>query len=98
MSGEMVVVIARLSDDSSKVIALQDFVTNGESFVPIFSDIDQFRSQTKGSGFESQGVEIARNLLAAILRGDELLILNPGSDNPARLQKADLARPDLVLR
>ena len=86
------IVIARWKDDGDRSITLQNFLANGESFIPIFSDEDAFREQCKGSDFETQGVAIDRALLSSLLHGDELLILDPGGDNPTRLAKADLEK------
>jgi hypothetical protein len=79
--GDKVYVIARWDDPNSNVITLQDFVVAGQSSIPIFSDEERFVAETKGSGFEHEGVAIDRNFLASILKGTESLVLNPGSTN-----------------
>lgn len=84
-----VVIIARLSDPKSNRIVIQDFKQGGESFIPLFSDEAHFLTETKGSGFEHEGVSINCDLLLSMLKGDELLILNPGSSNPLKLRKSD---------
>lgn len=87
---EYVVVIGgwtSLKDDS---IWLQDFFQGDERFFPIFSNTVHFDAEVSGSGFEEHGIIIRKDFLASILRGDELLILNPGSVSPQRLTKADL--------
>jgi hypothetical protein len=90
MLGKRVVVIGRWSDPSSHTLELQDFVRNGETFIPLFSDEDHFDRETMGSGFESEGISIDTDFFVSLLRGDELLILNPGSTSPTRLRKSDL--------
>jgi hypothetical protein len=90
MIGKHVFVIGRWLDPRSKTITLQNFTQGDESFIPIFSDENHFREETKGSGFEDQGIGIERDFFISLLRGDELLILNPGSSNPTRLRKSDL--------
>lgn len=85
------VVIGGYDDTSSRTLRLQDFENDGGSFIPIFSDEEAFRRQIKGSDFEGDGLVIDRKLLFTILRGDELLILDPGDPNPRRMTKADLA-------
>lgn len=87
--GDTVVVIARLSSAEIREIAIQDFMADGKPFIPIFSDEVRFKAETAGSGFEEQGVVIDRSLLASLLRGDETLVLNPGSTKRT-LSKADL--------
>jgi hypothetical protein len=84
-----VVIIARWSDPESNRIVVQDFIQGGESFIPLFSDEVHFRAETKNSGFEHEGVSIKCDLFLSMLKGDELLILNPGSPNPVKLRKAD---------
>lgn len=87
--GRQVVVIARWPDVNGRTIVLQDFTAAGEHFIPIFSEAERFKAETAGSGFEHEGVEIDLELLVSILRGDELLILNPASTK-LHLRKSDL--------
>lgn len=87
---DKVIVIGGWDDGDSRSLRLQNFVTNGESFIPIFSDETAFKQQVQGSGFESAGLEIDRDLLFSVLHGDELLVLDPGGPNPVKLRKADL--------
>jgi len=85
-----IIVIGGWDDDSGRSLRLQNFVANGESFIPIFSDEASFRQQVQGSGFEDAGIAIDRNLLVSVLHGDELLVLDPGGPSPVKLRKADL--------
>ncbi len=85
-----VIVIGSWDDLESDSIRIQDFVADGGSFIPIFSDEATFKQQARGSGFEDNGILIDLNLLASMLQGDEILILNPGGADPVRLKKADL--------
>ena len=87
---DQVIVIGGWEDPASRSLRLQNFVADGESFIPIFSDDAAFERQIKGSGFEDDGLAIDRDLLLSILTGNELLILNPGDSNPVRMTKADL--------
>lgn len=75
-----------------KCIRLQNFIINGESVYPIFSDEAAFKRQIVGSGFEMQGLNIKVHFLLSFLRGDEVFLLNPGDAEPVRLTTADLAR------
>jgi hypothetical protein len=90
LMGGHVVVIASWTDPDSRSIRLQDFVLDGRSFVPIFSDDAHFRRECAGSGFEDRGVSMDANLLASIIGDDLLLILNPASPTPVELRRADL--------
>jgi len=84
-----VIVVGRWLDVRSNQIFFQTFERGDESFIPIFSDETHFRDEVKGSGFEDAGISIDCQLFVSLLRGDERLILNPGSDHPMRLMKAD---------
>jgi hypothetical protein len=88
---DKVVVIGGWDDPDSKSLRLQTFKADGQPFIPLFSDEAAFKRQVKGSGFEGDGIVIDRRLLVSILRGDEVLILNPGDPDPLRLTKADLS-------
>ncbi len=85
-----IIVIGSWEDGESRSLRLQDFADESGSFIPIFSDEATFNHQVRGSGFEDSGIAIDRNLLSSMLRGDELLILNPGGPDPLKLTKADL--------
>ena len=87
---DSVIIIASWKSDSDTSMLIQDFEKDGRKFIPIFSDWAAFGEQSEGSGFEEQGIEIDRKLLASVLRGDEWLVLNPGGSEPATLDKADL--------
>jgi hypothetical protein len=77
-----VFIIATWTSGASKKINIQDFVRNGKSFIPVFSDQQHFKDETRGSGFDSKGISIDGNLFASLLKGDELLVMNPGSKSP----------------
>lgn len=86
---ENVVVIARWDSPQSRVITLQDFIIDGRSVTPIFSDEATFKAEIAGSGFEAQGVTVDRAFLASLLTGEEVLLLNPGSTR-REMRKSDL--------
>ncbi len=85
-----VVIIATRTSGTSRKINIQDFIRNGKSFIPIFSDQQHFKDETRGSGHESKGVSIDANMLASLLKGDETLVLNPGSKSPLDIQAKEL--------
>lgn len=89
---DRVIVIGGWDDTASRSLRLQNFVIDGESFIPIFSDEAAFDRQVRGSGFEGKGLAIERSLLSSILNDDELLMLDPGGPEPMRMTKADLAK------
>lgn len=85
-----VVIIATWASGKSKTINVQDFMRNGKSFIPIFSDQQHFKDETRGSGFEGKGVSIDANMLSSILKGNETLVLNPGSKSPVDIHVKEL--------
>lgn len=87
---DKIIAIGNWENNKSRSLRLQKFMIEDKSFIPIFSDEMTFSHQIRGSGFESSGVAVDRNFLLSILRGDELLILNPGGSDPLKLTKADL--------
>jgi hypothetical protein len=87
---DSIIVIATWESGEAQAITLQDFFANGESFIPIFSNEVAFKAETEGSTFASSGVAVDVHFLLSLLRGDELLILDPGSANPKRLRPLDL--------
>lgn len=84
-------IIASWDSPHAKSLKIQDFMrSDGQSFIPIFSDEQRFKQAVVGSGFEEKGVSMDGNLFAFLLKGDELLLLNPGSDMPIELRASDL--------
>jgi hypothetical protein len=88
---DQLVVIGGWNDPASRTLRLQDFIIDGRSFIPIFSDEATFKRQAAGTPFEQDGLVIDRALLLSVLRDDELLILNPADPDALKMTKADLA-------
>ena len=86
----MVIVIAPNIEPESKNLTLQDFVIEGQNVIPFFLDGDSFNDQIRGSGFERDGIEIDTHVLAGVLRGVEVFVLNPGGEAPQRFGAGDL--------
>lgn len=87
---DWLVIIADWEDEADNKINIQDFILDGEPYIPIFSSVDSFRQQAAGSDFLEKGVMIRKVLLSEILPRDEVLILDPGSANPVRLTAKDI--------
>ncbi len=82
------VVIGRWDDPSASKLTLQDFIIEGRSTIPIFSDEASFKQQATGTPFERDGLVIAGGLLLSMLKDDDRLILDPGSRNAMTMTKA----------
>ncbi|HEX5764029.1 MAG TPA: SseB family protein [Woeseiaceae bacterium] len=91
MSGHLFI-IASWKDPKSRSITIQDFYRGEQSFLPVFSDEAHFKAEIAGSGFEDKGVSIDASLFASILKGGELLILNPGSISPIEISASELKK------
>ena len=71
-------IIAWWDSPQDKSMHIQDFYHAGTlHYYPIFSSDAIAREQTKGTPYESKLVSIKGSLLFSMLRGDELLILDP---------------------
>jgi hypothetical protein len=84
-----IIIIGSWADAEGTHLRIQDFKLQGESFIPFFSDKNQFWGQLGASPFFDKGLEIDCRLVIPMLHGDELLILNPGSTAPVQLRKMD---------
>jgi hypothetical protein len=74
MSGPVFVV----PDPKANPLALLFFDQPERSFIPVFSSRQIFDQEAYGTGFEGKAVSIDASGFAALLKGDELVILNPG--------------------
>lgn len=86
----IVLMLSKEPADDARVLDVQTFIINGEDVVPIFSDAEAFKSQSKGSGFEDKGMEIDLQFYLGLLRGDEVFVLDPGSERPKRFTANEL--------
>jgi len=88
LEGE-VVIIAEWADAAGTTLRIQDFQLQGRSFIPLFSDDAQFIQQMANTPFAEKGLAIDCKELIRRLHGDELLILNPGTDQQVQFDKED---------
>ncbi len=74
--GKVVVILADSLDPKSSTIRLQDYTRHNASFIPIFSSMEKFEESSQGQ-VKNKVIAIDGILLLSILRGDEMLYLNP---------------------
>jgi hypothetical protein len=74
MSGEVLVIPKPGADP----LALLTFDQPERWFIPVFSDRRIFDQEAFGTGFEGKAMAIDASRFAALLQGDEVVILNPG--------------------
>jgi hypothetical protein len=83
--GDHVVIVATWESLSDKKITIQDFIQNGESFIPVFTSLDKAKAQTKGSAYTDKLVEIKTDFLASLLKGPEILVFDPADGFDLRI-------------
>ena len=67
-----------IPDPHAESVVPLKFDRNEYSFIPVFSDAKTFDEEAYGTGFENRAILIEANVFASLLKGDELVILNPG--------------------
>ena len=63
-------------------MTLMEFPAHESQFIPVFSDRATFDVQAQGTGYENKAVPLEPAQFAALLKGDETVVVNPG-DRPA---------------
>jgi hypothetical protein len=84
-----VIIVGSWVDAEGTQILIQDFRVEGQAFIPFFSDDGQFWSQLGSTPYVNKGLCIECQSFVTLLRGDEWLVLNPGSPAPVALARAD---------
>jgi hypothetical protein len=62
----------------AKSVAVLPFDQNERSFIPVFSDERIFDEEAYGTGFEKKAIVVDAHIFASLLKGDEIVVLNPG--------------------
>jgi|ERR1043166_3403180 hypothetical protein len=86
----LIVVLSKPLDPNGQTISLQDFVVNGESIIPLFTSEAPFRQSTGGVDLGRPVMAISRDLLASLLHGNEVFLLDPQLPSERRFTAADL--------
>jgi hypothetical protein len=85
-----VIIFSHMPAPEDTVLGIQDYVRDGESFIPIFDSADALRSAGGSDG--KPAFEIDRALFVSVLKGTETLILNPSLPSELRFHASDLQR------
>jgi hypothetical protein len=85
-----IIIFSHVPASDDKVLGIQDYVRDGESFIPIFDSADALRS-AGGSGGKP-AFEIDRALYVSVLKGTEALVLNPSLPSELEFLASDLKR------
>ena len=86
MSGTVLII----PDPHSRTLAALSFQQNERSFIPVFSDRKVFDEEAFGTGFAGKAVGVDAIRFAELLKGDELVILNPGHRPAIEFQASEL--------
>ncbi len=72
-----VVVIAWWNDPNENTINIQDFIKDGENYIPVFTSAEIAKQQMAESRFTNQLVGIKTDFFVSLLKGNETLVFNP---------------------
>jgi hypothetical protein len=87
---KVTIILASELDTTSNNIDIQDYVENGNSFIPVFSSPDKFKESTKGADLGKKIIEINPFLFLSILNGRETLRINPGLSDETYFNASEL--------
>ena len=79
-----------IPDPHSTVLAALPFYQNERSFIPVFSGQHIFDEEAFGTGFEGKAIPVEGHRFASLLKGDEIVILNPGHRPAIEFQASEL--------
>lgn len=84
------IVLAQKPQPEDIHLAIQDFIIGGQSMVPMFTSTELFTQSLKGRDFPYPVVEIRFGTLMQMLQGNEIIIVNPGTDEQYAFNVQDL--------
>jgi hypothetical protein len=90
LSEKVLIVLARNPHPKSHIIDVQDYVRNGESYIPFFSSKEAFQESTRGTGLGKPVWAIDRRLFVELAQTNQVLILNLGLPTEMRFTGAEL--------
>src|SRR5262249_12024313 len=86
MSGPVLVI----PDPKATPLALLFFDQPERAFIPVFSSREIFDQEAYGTGFEGKAISIDADRFASLLKGNEVVILNPGHRPAIEFRASDL--------
>jgi hypothetical protein len=87
-----IVLLAKEPAMDDRSLALQNYRVDGELVIPLFSSEAALRESTQGADLGRPAVAIARGLLASLLRGDEMFLLDPRLPSELRFTALEFRR------
>jgi hypothetical protein len=83
------IVLGREPDSNQDVLDVQDYVINGENVIPIFSSNAALKQSLGGADLGRPVYAISRSLLGQLLKGREVLLLDPTLPSQTRFTAAE---------
>ena len=78
--GDVIIILSKELQKKSQYINIQNYIVEGNSFIPVFSSIEKYEASTHGI-IDNPVIVINGLLLLSMMNGDEQLRLNPGLDD-----------------
>ena len=85
-----IIVLSKPPDVNANALDIQDYTVGGETIIPLFSSPEAMRASTRGADLGRPLFEIDRALLASIVKGHEVFLLDPQTDGQLRFSANDL--------
>lgn len=90
IGGRVTIILAQEPEGNSKNIVIQDFMRDGQKYIPFFSSKEAFLESTKGADIGKPVYEIDRRIFTEMTFPDHLLMLNPSLITETVLTDAEL--------
>lgn len=84
------IVLATKPQDDDVHLTLQSFDIGGQLMLPLFTSAEKFQASLKGRDFPYPVVEIRFGTLVEMLKGDETILVNPGTPEQYAFSMNDL--------
>ena len=81
---ELIAILASHPDMNGQSLILQDYRVRGELVIPLFSSEVSLQESIQSADLGCAVVAISRGLLASILHGSEVFLLDPGLQSELR--------------
>ena len=87
---KVLIVLAKEPDPNGYVLDIQDYIRNGESYIPFFSSQEAFQKSTGGKGLGKPVWEIDHRLFIELTGSNQVLILDLGLPTEMRFTGQEL--------
>ncbi len=84
------IVLAQKPQDDDVHLTIQDFDIGGQRMIPLFTSAETFQRSLDGRDFPYPVVEIRFATLVEMLKGDETILVNPGTPDQYAFSMNDL--------